>query len=65
MYTMTPAKHFVIDTQPEYANVVFAAGFSGHGFKFAPVIGSILADLAIDRRTDHPIDFLCLSRFGA
>ncbi|MCH7526746.1 MAG: FAD-dependent oxidoreductase [Planctomycetes bacterium] len=65
MYTMTPDKHFVIDTHPEYANVVFAAGFSGHGFKFAPVIGSILADLAIDRRTDHPIDFLRLSRFGA
>ena len=65
MYTMTPDEHFVIDTHPEYANVVFAAGFSGHGFKFAPVVGSILADLAIKGRTDHPIDFLRLSRFEA
>ena len=45
MYTMTPDQHFVIDRLPDMPNVVFAAGFSGHGFKFAPVVGSLLADL--------------------
>ena len=37
--------------------------FSGHGFKFVPVIGEILADLTLDGRTDLPIDFLRLGRF--
>ncbi len=48
MYTMTPDDDFIIDRHPEHDQVVFAAGFSGHGFKFAPVIGEHLADLALD-----------------
>jgi N-methyl-L-tryptophan oxidase len=48
MYTMTPDEHFVIDRHPLHANVVIAAGFSGHGFKFAPVVGQHLAELALD-----------------
>ena len=48
MYTMTPDEDFIIDRHPEHDQVVFAAGFSGHGFKFAPVIGEHLADLALD-----------------
>lgn len=46
MYTMTPDEDFIIDRHPEHDNVSIAAGFSGHGFKFAPVIGEHLADLA-------------------
>jgi monomeric sarcosine oxidase len=46
MYTMTPDEDFIIDRHPEHGNVVFAAGFSGHGFKFAPVVGAYLASLA-------------------
>ncbi len=46
LYTLSPDRHFVIDRHPEFANVVVAAGFSGHGFKFAPVVGELLADLA-------------------
>lgn len=65
MYTMSPDENFIIDRHPNYENVVFAAGFSGHGFKFAPVIGNILADLAIDGSTDYPIDFLRLIRFAS
>ena len=45
--------------------VAVAAGFSGHGFKFASVIGEILADLALDGETRHPIGFLAPSRFAA
>jgi len=63
-YTMSPDGHFVIDRHPRQENVVFAAGFSGHGFKFAPLVGSVLADLALDGRTDEPIGFLRLSRLA-
>ncbi|OQR91219.1 hypothetical protein THRCLA_09064 [Thraustotheca clavata] len=58
MYTMTKDGHFIIDKHPSYQNVVFAAGFSGHGYKFAPVIGEILSDLSIKGSTRHPVDFL-------
>ncbi len=64
MYTMTPDEHFIIGPLPNSdARVVVAAGFSGHGFKFTPVIGEALADLAIEARTDLPIDFLAPTRF--
>jgi sarcosine oxidase len=61
-YTMTPDQHFVVDRHPDHGQVVFACGLSGHGFKFASVLGRILADLAIEGRTDLPIAFL--SRAG-
>jgi sarcosine oxidase len=64
LYTMSPDQHFMIDSHPQWNNVVFAAGFSGHGFKFAPVIGEALADLALNRATDLPIGFLRLNRFS-
>jgi glycine/D-amino acid oxidase-like deaminating enzyme len=53
----------VIDHHPEHPEVVFAAGFSGHGFKFAPLIGQALAELAINARTVIDIDFMALRRF--
>jgi sarcosine oxidase len=62
MYTMSPDGHFIIDRHPVHANVLFAAGFSGHGFKFAPLVGSVLADLVCDGATAHPVGFLSLSR---
>jgi sarcosine oxidase len=55
MYSTTPDEHFVIARHPDSANVTVACGFSGHGFKFVPVVGEILADLAIDGVTGHPI----------
>jgi sarcosine oxidase len=55
MYSNTPDQHFVIARHPESAYVTVACGFSGHGFKFVPVVGEILADLAIDGATGHPI----------
>ena len=63
MFTNTPDKHFVLDSLPDAPQVAVGAGFSGHGFKFASVIGEILADLAVDGRTDHPIDMFRLDRF--
>ncbi len=65
LYTNTPDDHFIIDRDPRDERVVIAGGFSGHGFKFAPVVGSILADLAMDGRTSHPVDLFRIARFGA
>ena len=62
MYTMTPDAHFVIDRHPESERVVFAAGTSGHGFKFAPVIGEILSELTIRGESRHAIGFLSRKR---
>jgi sarcosine oxidase len=56
MYSNTPDQHFVIARHPDSANVTVACGFSGHGFKFVPVVGEILADLATTGATAHPID---------
>jgi sarcosine oxidase len=64
LYTMTPDEHFIIDRHPEWANLVFATGFSGHGFKFAPVIGEALADLVMFGKSALPVEFLRIgSRF--
>lgn len=62
MYTMTPDCHFVVDRHPAHAQVVFAAGLSGHGFKFTNVLGEALAGLALDGETRLPIGFLSLDR---
>ncbi len=63
LYTMSPDGHFVVGIHPDHSRVAIAAGFSGHGFKFASVIGEVLADLAIDGRTSHPVGFLAPDRF--
>jgi sarcosine oxidase len=55
MYSNTPDEHFVIARHPDSENITVACGFSGHGFKFVPIVGEILADLAIDGVTGHPI----------
>lgn len=64
LYTMTPDQHFIVDRVEADPRVVFAAGLSGHGFKFVPALGRALADLAIDGQTDLPIGFLSAARFG-
>jgi sarcosine oxidase len=64
MYTLTPDEHFVIGHHPAHERVVVACGFSGHGFKFVPVVGEILADLVIDGATTHPTSLFDPRRFG-
>jgi sarcosine oxidase len=65
MYSLTPDGNFVIDFHPAHSNVILCGGFSGHGFKFAPVIGEIAAELALEGGSRHQIDFLSLKRFGS
>jgi sarcosine oxidase len=63
MYTLTPDRHFVIDVHPNHSNVFVAAGFSGHGFKFAPVVGEVLADLVERGSTRQDISLFRATRF--
>ena len=65
MYTTTPDENFVIAMHPASDRVAVACGFSGHGFKFVPVVGEILADLAIEGTTKHPIGLFDPGRFSA
>jgi sarcosine oxidase len=62
LYTMTPDEHFIVDRVPLHPQIAFACGFSGHGFKFAPVIGESLAELALDGSTKNDIGFLSAGR---
>ena len=55
MFTNTPDNHFIIDVHPEYDQVSFASPCSGHGYKFASVIGEIMADLADTGITRHDV----------
>ncbi|RYP82182.1 N-methyl-L-tryptophan oxidase [Nocardioides guangzhouensis] len=63
MYTTAPDEHFVVARHPGHATVTVATGFSGHGFKFVPVLGEVLADLALDGSTRHPIALFDPARF--
>jgi sarcosine oxidase len=65
LYTNTPDDRFIIDRHPAWPGFAFASACSGHGFKFAPVIGGILADLAIDGTTGWDISPFQAARFTA
>ena len=64
LYTMTPDGDFLLDRLPGAPQIVVASPCSGHGFKFAPVLGEILADLATGGATSHDISRFRLARFG-
>jgi sarcosine oxidase len=63
LYTMTPDEHFIIGAHPQAPSCTIACGFSGHGFKFAPAVGEILADLATAGSTRHSIGMFSPGRF--
>jgi sarcosine oxidase len=63
MYTNTPDHHFAIGQHPEDSRIVVLSACSGHGFKFAPVIGDIAADLICDGGTSRDISHISLERF--
>ncbi len=65
MFTNSPDNHFLVDLHPEYPQVSFASPCSGHGFKFASVVGEIMADLAERGSTRHNISLFSLRRFGS
>jgi sarcosine oxidase len=63
LYTMTPDENFVIGPHPEHPAITLALGFSGHGFKFAPVIGEIVGQLATEGKTTQDIAMFSPTRF--
>ena len=64
LYTVTPDGDFILDSLPGYPHIVVASPCSGHGFKFAPVIGEILADLVTRCEPRHDIGRFSLKRFA-
>lgn len=62
LYATTPDQHFIIGRLPDHPQVAVACGFSGHGFKFVPVVGEILADLVVDGSTAHDLGLFSLDR---
>jgi sarcosine oxidase len=65
LYTKTPDEHFIIDRHPAHPNVVIGGGFSGHGFKFGPLLGEILAELTYDKKTRPELSLFALARLAS
>jgi sarcosine oxidase len=63
-YTLTPDEHFVVGRHPVHDNVVLGCGFSGHGFKFTPVLGEVLADLASGHASSYDLSMFDPRRFA-
>lgn len=63
MYTLTPDCHFVLDCHPQHSNIVIGAGFSGHGFKFGPIIGKLLCELSLGEVPSYDLSPFRIRRF--
>ncbi|XP_048412659.2 peroxisomal sarcosine oxidase [Stegostoma tigrinum] len=63
MYTVTPDSDFILDYHPEHNNIIIGAGFSGHGFKLAPVVGKILCELSLGKRPSYNLSPFKMHRF--
>ncbi|KAH3693176.1 hypothetical protein DPMN_192578 [Dreissena polymorpha] len=63
IYTNTPDADFVLDHHPVWKNVVIAAGFSGHGFKLAPVVGKVLSQMATGQKPSYDMTPFRIDRF--
>ena len=64
LYTNTPDEDFILDRHPEHSRVAIFAGGSGHAFKFAPTLGSLMADLLTDEPRRHAPRIFSIDRFG-
>lgn len=64
LFTNTPDEHFILDRLAETPQIIVASPCSGHGFKFASVVGEIVADLVVNDSTRHDISLHRISRFA-
>lgn len=64
LYTNTPDEDFIIDELPDFPNTYLIGGLSGHGFKFAPLLGQILTDLAQGKPLSYDLTRFRLTRFS-
>ncbi|XP_074642238.1 peroxisomal sarcosine oxidase-like isoform X2 [Tubulanus polymorphus] len=63
IYTMTPDGSFILDHHPQHRNIAIGAGFSGHGFKLAPVVGKLLKQLVTGEKPAHDMNAFSMQRF--
>ncbi|KAI6658062.1 Peroxisomal sarcosine oxidase [Oopsacas minuta] len=63
IYTMTPDSNSIIDQHPIHSNIYICCGFSGHGFKLAPVIGQLMSDMLYGTETKFDLKHFSLKRF--
>jgi len=63
IYSNTPDLNFAVGQHPADPNVTVLSACSGHGFKFASVLGEVVADLATDEKPRYDLSFLGLDRF--
>ncbi len=64
LFTNTPDEHFVVDTLPGMPDVIVASPCSGHGYKFASVMGELLADLATGKTPRFGLSLFSIARFS-
>ena len=64
LYTNTPDEHFILDRHPDHPQVYLVSACSGHGFKFAPAIGELVADDIAGRTPFAELAPFRLSRFA-
>ncbi len=64
MYDVTPDEDFILDYLPYDHRVIFAAGLSGHGFKFGVLLGELLSSMVCGTQPVVPLDRFRLSRFA-
>ena len=64
LYDNSPDENFILGQVPGIENAFIGSGFSGHGFKFVPVIGEILSDLVFSGKSKLDIKFLDPARFS-
>ncbi|NWR65162.1 SOX oxidase, partial [Bucorvus abyssinicus] len=63
LYTNTPDEDFILDRHPKFSNIIIGAGFSGHGFKLAPVVGKLLCELSLGEEPSHSMAPFAITRF--
>lgn len=63
MYTNTPDDHFILDRHPQHENVIVAGGFSGHGFKFAPLVGEFVSEMITTGTSAAQAELFSIDRF--
>ncbi|NXM35506.1 SOX oxidase, partial [Oxyruncus cristatus] len=65
LYTNTPDGDFILDRHPKFSNIIIGAGFSGHGFKLAPMVGKLLCELSLGEEPSHNMAPFAITRFPA
>jgi glycine/D-amino acid oxidase-like deaminating enzyme len=63
-YTNTPDEHFLLDRHPRHQSVYIVSACSGHGFKFAPALGELVAREIVEQTTAVELAPFRLSRFA-